>query len=286
MSIFSVDFLLPVQVGDDWVGVVFRDNECAMALMDHYDVSNKAILCNPSFDEDSVNWFQNSYDRLRIVIDDARRNAQHGYSGPPRSTTKGTSSDLNVLGLTPASGHTVIPEVASMGPISMEHQMSAQSQNRMRSQNMSQSQMMAQCQMTAQMARSQMAAQAQSLISAESRFETPALPTEPLTESKSADQVTSEQSELDYLLFGSGPSAQRSVYGLTPAPHSQNWDYHRKMKAVQNMGTKQMGPNMMGQTGWGQMGMSNMGMGQMRMSQMGMRQMGMGRMSNMGHMGM
>merc|ERR1719189_2416808 len=57
---FSVDYLLPVQLG----------NECAMALMDRYDISNKAILCDPSFDVDSIQWFQNSYNRLRIVPDE------------------------------------------------------------------------------------------------------------------------------------------------------------------------------------------------------------------------
>ena len=70
MTIFSVDYLLPVQLGNEWVGVVFRDAECAIALLDRYDICNKAILCNPSFDVDSIRWFKNSYDRLRIVPDE------------------------------------------------------------------------------------------------------------------------------------------------------------------------------------------------------------------------
>ena len=67
MTIFSVDYLLPVQLGNEWVGVVYRNNECAMALMDRYDISNKAILCDPSFDVDALKWFKSDYSKLRIL---------------------------------------------------------------------------------------------------------------------------------------------------------------------------------------------------------------------------
>merc|ERR1719195_2123716 len=67
---FSVDYMLPVQVGHDWVGVVFRDNDCAMALLDGYDITNKAILCNPRFNVNQLDFFQNSYTRLKVVSDD------------------------------------------------------------------------------------------------------------------------------------------------------------------------------------------------------------------------
>ena len=43
-----------------------------MALMDKYDIINKAILCNPSFNPQSMSWFQNEYSRLRIVSDQYR----------------------------------------------------------------------------------------------------------------------------------------------------------------------------------------------------------------------
>jgi len=66
---FSVDYLLPVQVGTVWVGVVYRDNECCMTLLNRYDIANKAILCCPQFDTQSLDWFQNDYDRLRVVPD-------------------------------------------------------------------------------------------------------------------------------------------------------------------------------------------------------------------------
>jgi hypothetical protein len=67
---FSVDYLLPVQVGNVWVGVVYRNNECSMALLDRYDIANKAILCCPQFDTRSLDWFQNGYNRLRVVPDE------------------------------------------------------------------------------------------------------------------------------------------------------------------------------------------------------------------------
>jgi hypothetical protein len=79
---FSVDYLLPVQIGSDWVGVVYRDDECAMALLDHYDISNKAILCDPQFDLDSIQWFSNSFNRLRIVPDDECRSMRSVGSVP------------------------------------------------------------------------------------------------------------------------------------------------------------------------------------------------------------
>merc|ERR1712061_423264 len=31
---FSVDYLLPVQIGNHWVGIVYRNNVCHMSLMD------------------------------------------------------------------------------------------------------------------------------------------------------------------------------------------------------------------------------------------------------------
>jgi len=73
---FSVDYMLPVQVGHDWVGVVFRDNDCAMALLDGYDITNKAILCNPAFDVRALEFFRNRYTRLKVIPDETmmRRN--------------------------------------------------------------------------------------------------------------------------------------------------------------------------------------------------------------------
>jgi len=66
---FSVDYLLPVQVGSDWVGVVYRDYDCAMALLDGYDITNKAILCDPAFKVQALEWFHNGYNRLKVVPD-------------------------------------------------------------------------------------------------------------------------------------------------------------------------------------------------------------------------
>ena len=40
-----------------------------MTLMDHYDITNKAIQCDPSFDIQSMNWFTNDFNRMRIIRD-------------------------------------------------------------------------------------------------------------------------------------------------------------------------------------------------------------------------
>jgi len=66
---FSVDHLLPVRVGGDWVGVVYRGGEPFMALLDIYDITNKALLCDPCFGVDGMEWFRNGANRLRIVAD-------------------------------------------------------------------------------------------------------------------------------------------------------------------------------------------------------------------------
>jgi len=50
--------------------VVYREGECTMVLMDEYDIVNKALLCNPSFDVHSLDFFKNPYDRLRVLDDD------------------------------------------------------------------------------------------------------------------------------------------------------------------------------------------------------------------------
>ena len=70
INIHSVDYVLPVQIGRHFVGVVFRDGDSVMALMDGYDIINKAVLCNPSFDKQHLKCFRNPYDRLLVVRDD------------------------------------------------------------------------------------------------------------------------------------------------------------------------------------------------------------------------
>merc|ERR1711892_481037 len=70
---FSLEYLLPVRMGDDWVGVVYRDGVPTQALMDFYDITNKALLYDPSFAVDRLSMFEAPrYHRLRIVPDDAQ----------------------------------------------------------------------------------------------------------------------------------------------------------------------------------------------------------------------
>jgi len=67
---FSVDYLLPIRLESEWVGLVFRDCQPVMILLDRHDITNKVILCDPSFDVAAFQWFDNSFDRLKIVPDD------------------------------------------------------------------------------------------------------------------------------------------------------------------------------------------------------------------------
>jgi len=67
---FNVDFVLPVRVKHNFIGVVYRDMECCMVLMDGYDIANKAFLCDPSFDTTEFGWFSNDFNRLKIIKDD------------------------------------------------------------------------------------------------------------------------------------------------------------------------------------------------------------------------
>ena len=65
----SVDYLLPVTVGKDTVGVVYRDMEPIVALMDIYDITNKAILCDPSMNPEDLPFRGGPYNRLKILPD-------------------------------------------------------------------------------------------------------------------------------------------------------------------------------------------------------------------------
>jgi len=241
---FSVDFLLPVRMGSEWVGVVYRDLECCMALMDCYDVSNKAILCDPSFDVDSLEWFKNSHNRLRVVPDDEWCSAEWQQRvhldpeqsmandsrpdppSPPSADTppKGAEgSDLEAMfGLGPEGG---IPggnvTAFRMNECPRSHAV-------MQRQMMAQRQWMLQQQRMAMQSRPRWAGQSESggTVSAEGPNETPALPLDALSED------VSNSEEMDYLLFGAGKHSEdtpRSPTQLTPAPHSQNWQYQMTM---------------------------------------------------------
>jgi len=65
--IFSIGYLLPVRLGPDWFGVVYRHGQSVMVLVDSCDITNRAILCDPSFDAEGFQWFTNSFDKLSVV---------------------------------------------------------------------------------------------------------------------------------------------------------------------------------------------------------------------------
>lgn len=111
VSIYSVDYVLPVRIGNNSVGVVYRDGECVMSLLDGYDITNKATLFNPSFDKQRLKYFRNSYDRLRVVRDDEFDDPQNvwtppmtmGMRIPPKVSME--SVPLLQIGAPPLMGH-------------------------------------------------------------------------------------------------------------------------------------------------------------------------------------
>lgn len=69
---------------------MYREMTPIMVLMDRYDITNKAMICDPSFYAQSLCGFRNCSDRLRIVPDD-RFNANESVGGLPRLMTKGSN---------------------------------------------------------------------------------------------------------------------------------------------------------------------------------------------------
>jgi len=118
---FSVDHLLPVQVDDGWIGVVYRGTECKMTLMDRYDITNKAILCDPRFDERRLDSFQNPWDRLRIVMENTIDSAKRGRNA--KSNTMNTINTINTVNTvntieasTPSMDEVSLHSVSSVTP--------------------------------------------------------------------------------------------------------------------------------------------------------------------------
>jgi len=81
---FNVDQVLPVQVGDgrDWIGVVFRRGLPQVTLIDAYDICNKAILCDPSFDATRLDFFVCRYNKVRIEPDAVAQSQSPSMAAP------------------------------------------------------------------------------------------------------------------------------------------------------------------------------------------------------------
>ena len=82
-----MDYLLPIRVHEGWIGVVYRKGIPTQALMDVYDIGNKARLCDPSFDIRTLSMFKNPrYNRLRIIPDlDSGSGSESAPSVPAKS---------------------------------------------------------------------------------------------------------------------------------------------------------------------------------------------------------
>ena len=64
---YSVDQVLPVWIRGNWVGIVYRDGKPVMELFDGYDITNKAILCEPTFDKERLAFFTNNIYKIEIL---------------------------------------------------------------------------------------------------------------------------------------------------------------------------------------------------------------------------
>ena len=81
-----MDYLLPIRIHEDWIGVVYRKGIPTQALMDVYDIGNKARLCDPSFDIRTLSMFKNPrFNRLRIIPD---LDCGSGSESPPSVRAK------------------------------------------------------------------------------------------------------------------------------------------------------------------------------------------------------
>jgi len=135
---FSIEFLLPVRLENDWIGVVYRNNESVMVLLDFYDITNKAILCNPGFDPSSLRWFRNSFHKLKIEPDDEEKEAVEALS--PMAFEQATAMQtpnvpaLNVYHQSYHSNHSLSPmqmQMQKQMQIQMQMQMQMQMQRQM-----------------------------------------------------------------------------------------------------------------------------------------------------------
>ena len=103
-----MDFLLPVCIGEDWVGVVYRDKEATLCLMDAHDITNKALLCDPSFDVEAMKWFKCKYDRIWIQHDQRHKLKLDGtaFVAHNRNVARAQNDDV----------HGRIPQNANLAP--------------------------------------------------------------------------------------------------------------------------------------------------------------------------
>ena len=130
-NIFSVDYLLPVRIDKHTVGVVFRNGDATMILVDHYDITNKAILCNPAYDVKRLARFVNKFDRLRVVTEEElKRNEEElkrkeSQDAPVTDSSPSSSSDTELPPLPPEMPHITQPTQ----PTQMVHMASNQYNN-------------------------------------------------------------------------------------------------------------------------------------------------------------
>mmetsp|Transcript_50451 Transcript_50451/g.45220 ORF Transcript_50451/g.45220 Transcript_50451/m.45220 type:complete len:782 (+) Transcript_50451:485-2830(+) len=84
---YSVDQVLPVNIRDDeWIGICYRSGKPVMDLFDGYDITNKAILCDPTFNKTRLSFFNNNIYKIEITPRD------HSYQPPTPSLSLSSCS--------------------------------------------------------------------------------------------------------------------------------------------------------------------------------------------------
>ena len=92
-----------------------------MVLMDRYDITNKAILCDPSFNTRSLEWFQNDYDRLKIVPDEIWTESMSPLEikcKSPSMSSQGSAGSPSLSAMCLVSSVSSVPSVTSVTAMS------------------------------------------------------------------------------------------------------------------------------------------------------------------------
>merc|ERR1712190_57966 len=89
-----------------------------MVLMDRYDITNKAVVCDPSFNTKTLNRFRNCRDRLRVAPD-------YRMVDEPESEEL-ESMDTSMPSLVQSSSFTSVASSSSAGSLGSAYSISAE----------------------------------------------------------------------------------------------------------------------------------------------------------------
>eukprot|EP00484_Ammonia_sp_Unknown_P002375 CAMPEP_0197074322 /NCGR_PEP_ID=MMETSP1384-20130603/211048_1 /TAXON_ID=29189 /ORGANISM="Ammonia sp." /LENGTH=642 /DNA_ID=CAMNT_0042513163 /DNA_START=97 /DNA_END=2025 /DNA_ORIENTATION=+ len=100
---YCIDQVLPVQIGRNWIGVVYRNGKPSMLLYDGYDITNKAILCDPNFECGKLDWFKNNVYKVVIMSSGRTPRFEDEEEKFPALTPMSSSSSSSFMPPSPAA---------------------------------------------------------------------------------------------------------------------------------------------------------------------------------------